>query len=137
MDNTLQENLAMIADSVDFLKTNGREVVYDAEHFFDGFKDSPEYAMETLAAAFNAGADFLVLCDTNGGTLPHEVETITRSAVKKLKSRFGSGRKLKLGIHTHNDCGMAAANSLAASIAGPSWFMAPSTAMGNAAAMPT
>jgi 2-isopropylmalate synthase len=114
MDNTLEENLAMIADSVEFLKANDREVVYDAEHFFDGFKDSPEYALETLAAAFNAGSDFLVLCDTNGGTLPHEVDTITRSAVKELKNRFGSGRKLKLGIHTHNDCGMAAANSLAA-----------------------
>ena len=114
MDNTLDENLAMIADSVEFLKANGREVIYDAEHFFDGFKDAPAYALETLAAAFTAGAEFLVLCDTNGGTLPHEVETITRSVVEALKSRFDGRRKLKIGIHTHNDCGMAAANALSA-----------------------
>ena len=114
MDNTLEENLAMIADSVAYLKANGREVIYDAEHFFDGFKEAPEYALKTLAAAFNAGADFLVLCDTNGGTLPHEVETITRSVVKDLESRFGGQCKLKLGIHTHNDCGMAEANALSA-----------------------
>jgi 2-isopropylmalate synthase len=114
MDNTLDENLAMIADSVEFLKANGREVIYDAEHFFDGFKDAPAYALETLAAAFTAGAEFLVLCDTNGGTLPHEVETITRSVVEALESRFDGRRKLKIGIHTHNDCGMAAANALSA-----------------------
>ena len=114
MDNTLEENLAMIADSVEFLKANGREVIYDAEHFFDGFKDAPAYALETLAAAFTAGADFLVLCDTNGGTLPHEVETITRSVVEALERSVDDRRKPKLGIHTHNDCGMAAANALSA-----------------------
>ena len=114
MDNTLEENLAMIADSVAFLKANGREVIYDAEHFFDGFKDSPDYALETLAAAFNAGADFVILCDTNGGSLSHEVESITRSITQDLKTRFGDMRKLKLGIHTHNDSGMAAANTISA-----------------------
>ena len=114
MDNTLEENLAMIAESVAFLKANGREVIYDAEHFFDGFKDDPDYALETLSAAWNAGADFLVLCDTNGGTLPQEIETIVRSVSVDLKRRLGDTGNLKLGIHTHNDCGMAAANAIAA-----------------------
>jgi 2-isopropylmalate synthase len=114
MDNTLDENLAMIADSVAFLKANNREVIYDAEHFFDGFKDSADYALKTVSAAYRAGADFLVLCDTNGGTLPHEVETIVRSVNLHLKALFKDTRNLKLGIHTHNDCGMAAANAIAA-----------------------
>ncbi len=114
MDNTLAENLAMIADSVAFLKANDREVIYDAEHFFDGFKDSPDYALETLAAALDAGADFVVLCDTNGGTLPQEIEAIFQSVSTDLAQRFGDTQQLKLGIHTHNDCGMAAANSIVA-----------------------
>jgi len=114
MDNTLEENLAMIADSVAFLKANDREVIYDAEHFFDGFKDDPHYALETLAAAGNAGAEFLVLCDTNGGSLPQEVESIVCAVSADLKRRFGDTGNLKLGIHTHNDCGMAAANAVAA-----------------------
>ncbi|WP_319409208.1 citramalate synthase [uncultured Desulfosarcina sp.] len=114
MDNTLEENLAMIADSVAFLKSHGREVIYDAEHFFDGFKDSPDYALETLAAAIRADADFVVLCDTNGGTLPREIESIVHSVNDNLNRRFGDSGKLKLGIHTHNDCGMAAANTIAA-----------------------
>lgn len=114
MDNTLEENLAMIADSVAFLKANDREVIYDAEHFFDGFKDSPDYALETLAAAFGAGADFLVLCDTNGGTLPQEIESTVQSVSEGLKQRFGDTGNFKLGIHTHNDCGMAAANAISA-----------------------
>lgn len=118
MDNTLEENLAMIADSVAFLKANGREVIYDAEHFFDGYKDCPDYALETLAAAYNAGADFLVLCDTNGGSLPQEVESITRLVDQNLKSRFDDTSRLKLGIHTHNDCGMAAANAISAVLCG-------------------
>jgi 2-isopropylmalate synthase len=116
MDNTLvQENLAMIADSVAFLKANDREVIYDAEHFFDGFKDSPDYALETLAwPPSNAGADFLVLCDTNGGTLPLKSN---RSPIGHHGAGTAAIRRtfaLKLGIHTHNDCGMAAANSIAA-----------------------
>lgn len=115
---SLEENLAMIADSVAFLKANRREVVYDAEHFFDGFKETPGYALETLAAACSAGADFLVLCDTNGGSLPHEVESVTRTVFRELKQRFGDRFPLKLGIHAHNDCGMAAANALSAVNAG-------------------
>jgi len=76
MNNTLEENLAMIRESVAYLKDNGREVVYDAEHFFDGFKDNRDYALQTIIAAADSGAEFLVLCDTNGGTLPSEVRSI-------------------------------------------------------------
>ena len=104
------ENLAMIADSVAYLKSQGREVFYDAEHFFDGYKDDAEFALSTLGAAADAGADMLVLCDTNGGTMPYEIAAIT--AV--VEARFPG----KLGIHTHNDCGMGAANALAAVGAG-------------------
>jgi len=114
MGNTLAENVSMISDSVNFLKTNGLEVIYDAEHFFDGFKDSPEYAVETLAAAADAGADFLVLCDTNGGTLPHEVDATIRSVKQALAQRGLAANQMKLGIHTHNDCGMAEANAVSA-----------------------
>jgi 2-isopropylmalate synthase len=114
MGNTLAENLAMIFDSVAYLKANGREVIYDAEHFFDGFKDDPDYALDTLFAAHEAGADFIVLCDTNGGTLPHEVESIIETVKEKMRLRFPDDTPLKLGIHTHNDCGMAAANSITA-----------------------
>jgi 2-isopropylmalate synthase len=87
----------MIADTVRFLKEHGREVIYDAEHFFDGYKDNPEYAWKTLQAAREAGADVLVLCDTNGGTLPHEVRAITREVIKRVRA--------PIGIHTHNDAG--------------------------------
>ena len=104
------ENLAMIADSVAYLKSQGREVFYDAEHFFDGYKDDAEFALATLAAAGGAGADMLVLCDTNGGTMPDEIAAIT--AV--VEARFPG----RVGIHTHNDCGMGAANALAAVGAG-------------------
>ena len=115
MDNTIEENLAMIEDSVAYLKENDREVIYDAEHFFDGFKDDPDYALETLAAAFDAGADFLVLCDTNGGTLPHDIEAIMQTVNQNLTKRFPDrGERIKLGIHAHNDCGMAEANSITA-----------------------
>ncbi|MDR0534244.1 MAG: citramalate synthase [Verrucomicrobiales bacterium] len=101
-----EENLRMIADTVAYLKKHGREVIYDAEHFFDGYKASPEYALKTLQAAQDAGADYLVLCDTNGGTLPSEVAEITVSVSKQVKA--------KLGIHSHNDCGLGVANALAA-----------------------
>ena len=100
----------MIRDSVAFLKSQGREVFYDAEHFFDGYKDDMAFALSTLAAAAESGADMLVLCDTNGGTMPEEISEI--AAV--VESRFPR----KVGIHTHNDCGMGAANALAAVRAG-------------------
>ena len=104
---TPTENLRMIADSVAFLKKEGREVIYDAEHFFDGFTADNEYALRTLEAAAEAGADYLVLCDTNGGRLPSEIATI----VSTVRTRFP---QTKVGIHTHNDCGLGVANAVAA-----------------------
>jgi len=115
MDNTLEENLDMVKDSVEYLKAAGREVVYDAEHFFDGYKTNPEYAIDTLAAALGGGADFLVLCDTNGGTLPFEIESIFEDVKHRLDKVYqdSPGKPaVKLGIHTHNDCGMALANTV-------------------------
>jgi 2-isopropylmalate synthase len=107
---TLDENLAMISDTVAFLKSQGKEVVFDAEHFFDGYKANPEYALNTLQAATDGGASVLCLCDTNGGTFPDEVFTITQKVV--------AGFKVQVGIHCHNDCEMAVANSVAAVKAG-------------------
>jgi len=107
---TPDENLAMIADSVRFLKDQGKFVVYDAEHAFDGFKDDPEYALASWQAAEKAGADVVVLCDTNGGCLPADIARITAAARGKLTAR--------LGIHTHNDIGLGVANALAAIGAG-------------------
>jgi len=113
----LEDNLAMIRESVAYLKTgNLEEVHYDAEHFFDGFKDNREYALKTLAAAIDGGTDVLSLCDTNGGSLPHEVEAIVKKVTAFCKTH--SARKLRIGIHTHNDCGLAVANSIAAVRAG-------------------
>jgi 2-isopropylmalate synthase len=116
MDNTRAENLSMITDSVDFLKTEGREVIYDAEHFFDGYKDDRAYALQTLEAAIDGRADWLVLCDTNGGTLPFEIEAITQDVMSHLKAYHDqtNSQPTPLGIHTHNDCGLAVANSVAA-----------------------
>ena len=105
-----EENLAMIADTVAFLKKNGREVFYDAEHFFDSYKQDPEYSIRTLASAKDAGADLLILCDTNGGTLSDGIERITREVIQALGC--------PVGIHTHNDCGLGVANALAAVAAG-------------------
>ncbi len=102
----LPVNLEMIKSSVEFLKSNGLMVIYDAEHFFDGYKSDSGYAVETLLAAQEGGAERLVFCDTNGGSLPHEIEAI----VEKIKSHL----KVPMGIHTHNDGGLAAANALAA-----------------------
>ena len=104
------ENLAMIADTIRYLKDQGRTVVYDAEHSFDGFADEPEYAMATWQAAEKAGADVVCLCDTNGGRLPAEVARITAAARGRLNAA--------LGIHTHNDSGFAVANAVAALEAG-------------------
>lgn len=107
---TPEENVAMIADTVAFFKKHGREVLYDAEHFFDGYKENPEHAIATLKAAAEAGADMVVLCDTNGGSLPSEVEAIVRD----VKAKVG----VPVGIHTHNDSGLAVANALVAVKAG-------------------
>ncbi len=102
---TPEENLAMIEESVRFLREAGREVIYDAEHFFDGYKDNPEYAIRTLEAAARGGAVNLSLCDTNGGTMVDEVRAIVSTVVAK----FGPG---KVGMHCHNDCGLGVAVSL-------------------------
>jgi 2-isopropylmalate synthase len=107
---TPEENLAMIADTVKFLKDHGKFVIYDAEHAFDGYKLDADYALDTWRAAEKAGADFVVLCDTNGGCLPSEIAAITKTAVAKLNC--------KVGIHTHDDIGMGVANALASLAAG-------------------
>ncbi len=104
---TLEENLRMIESSVAYLKSQGREVIYDAEHFFDGYKADPEYALTTLEAAYRGGAACLVLCDTNGGTLTHEVGEL----VDIVRERIPGA---DIGIHTHNDGGVAVSNSLEA-----------------------
>ncbi len=101
---TPEENQAMIRDTVAYLKEHGREVVYDAEHFFDGYKDDAEHALGTLKAAEEGGADIVVLCDTNGGTMPHEVEAITKAVIEALS--------IPVGIHTHDDAGLGVANAL-------------------------
>ena len=110
-----EENLAMIADTVAHLVQAGREVFYDAEHFFDGWKLDAEYARQTILAAASAGATRIVLCDTNGGTLPDEIARLTRDARAALDA---AGSSAALGIHCHNDCDLAVANSLAAVAAG-------------------
>lgn len=107
---TAEENLKLISGSVEYLKSHGKEVIYDAEHFFDGYKDNPEYALETLKTASAAGADVLVLCDTNGGTLTHEISRV----VEDVRSEVDA----PLGIHAHNDSELAVANSLAAVASG-------------------
>lgn len=108
---SLDENLRMCAESVKYLKRHGLETIFDAEHFFDGYKNNPEYAMKVLTAAAEAGSNVLVLCDTNGGCLPDQVYEITKAVCE----RFGT---LVVGIHTHNDSDCATANSLAAVRAG-------------------
>lgn len=110
LQTTLEENLSMIYDSFAFLKRNHVEAIFDAEHFFDGYKNNPEYALSVLRKAQDAGADWIVLCDTNGGTLPTEIHDIV--------SRVRADLTAPLGIHTHNDCELAVANTLAAVQAG-------------------
>ncbi len=110
---SLDENLEMIADSVQFLADQGRELIYDAEHFFDGWKNNPDYAAKTIRAAAQAGAKLVVLCDTNGGTMPEEIAALTEEAQAAL-AEF----EVPVGIHCHNDCELAVANSLAAIDAG-------------------
>lgn len=120
---SLDENLSMITDTVAFFKRQGKEVIFDAEHFFDGYKANPEYAMKALKAAFEGGADCLVLCDTNGGSFPNEVY----ETVKRVKETF----RVKIGIHTHNDSGMAVANSVMAVEAGAEHIQGTYTGFGE------
>jgi len=103
---SLKENLAMIEESVHFLKSKRLEVIYDAEHFFDGFKENPEYALKSLEAAVKGGASVLALCDTNGGSLPE----LIREGIRTARIRF----QVPLGIHCHNDMNLGVANSVAA-----------------------
>jgi 2-isopropylmalate synthase len=107
---SLEENLAMITDSVRCLREAGCEVIYDAEHFFDGWKCNPQYALKTVQAAAAAGAGIIVFCDTNGGSMPEEIADLTRAAAARLD--------VPVGIHCHNDCELAVANSLASVAAG-------------------
>lgn len=125
LKTSLAENLAMIRDTIEYLRAAGRRVIYDAEHWFDGYKNNPEYALQTLEAAKLAGAEWLVLCDTNGGTLPHEVTQIVTSVVlgigeESSQSPINSPQFPipQIGIHTHNDSDTAVANAIAAVMAG-------------------
>ena len=110
LETDLEENLAMIAESVAHMKANGKEVIYDAEHFFDGYKANPEYALMTLQVAAESGADVVVPCDTNGGTLPWEISEIMSKVVARIDTA--------VGIHTHDDGGCGVANTLAGVQAG-------------------
>ena len=101
---TLEENLDMIESTIDYLKDHSEEVIYDAEHFFDGYKANPQYAIETLKAAERGRADCIVLCDTNGGTMPWELEQIVKDVKKQIST--------PIGIHVHNDAGLAVCNSI-------------------------
>ncbi|WP_423920229.1 citramalate synthase [Candidatus Poriferisodalis sp.] len=107
----LSEGIAMVGDSVEFLKGEGLRVFFDSEHFFDGYKRNPEFALSVLEAAAVNGADCLVLCDTNGGSLPHEVSTIVRNVVQHFEG-------VQIGMHTQNDTGCAVANAVAGVVAG-------------------
>jgi 2-isopropylmalate synthase len=112
LNTRLDENLAMIQDTIEYFRSQGRRVIYDAEHWFDGYKQNPDYALKTLKAAADAGAEWLTLCDTNGGSLPHEVTQIVSEVISEL------GESIPLGIHTHNDSEMAVANAVAAVLGG-------------------
>ncbi|ALU11507.1 alpha-isopropylmalate/homocitrate synthase family transferase [Ignicoccus islandicus DSM 13165] len=113
LNTTLEENLNMVYDTIKYLKENGRSVIFDAEHFFDGFKRNSEYAMEVLRTAIEAGADRIVLADTNGGMLPHEVYNVVRYVVEELPG-------VPIGVHMHNDSGCAVANTVMGVVAGAS-----------------
>ncbi|MEH2376619.1 citramalate synthase [Nostoc sp.] len=137
LKTTLEENLAMICDTIEYLRSQGRRIIYDAEHWFDGYKHNRDYALQTLEAAIASGAEWLVLCDTNGGTLPHEISQIVQDVVRVTgewgmgHGAWGMGKEStrspmpnaqspmpQIGIHTHNDSEMAVANAIAAVMAG-------------------
>ena len=126
LNTGLDENLAMIQDSISYLRSQQRRVIYDAEHWFDGYKHNPDYALKTLEAALEAGAEWLVLCDTNGGTLPSEISSIVQAVTQAFSVctetgpslDFDPNRNPGLGIHTHNDSETAVANAIAAVMGG-------------------
>ncbi|MGB6169483.1 MAG: citramalate synthase [Geitlerinemataceae cyanobacterium] len=113
LKTTLEENLAMIRDSIEFLRSQDRQLIYDAEHWFDGYQKNPEYALHTLETAIEAGAQWIVLCDTNGGTLPHKIAQIVRETIDRTGISSHENAP-KLGIHTHNDSETAVANAISA-----------------------
>ncbi|MCL1842869.1 MAG: citramalate synthase [Defluviitaleaceae bacterium] len=123
LNATLDENLEMIRDTIGFLKSCGKEVMFDAEHFFDGYKNNSDYAMKTLKAAADGGADALILCDTNGGCFPNEIFSIVPHVVSSFS--------VPIGIHTHNDCEMAVANSIMAVEAGATQVQGTFTGFGE------
>lgn len=127
----LAENIRMIGESIAHAASVAEEVMFDAEHFFDGYKANPSFALDCVKAAHEAGARWMVLCDTNGGTLPHEAHGIVRAVIE------GGIPGDRLGIHTHNDTETAVATTLAAVDAGARQIQARSTALASAAAMPT
>lgn len=104
---TLDENLSMLADTLECMRSHGKNIIFDAEHFFDGFLENPEYALEVLKTAYESGASIITLCDTNGGRTPTEIMLITYRVVQELPN-------VTIGIHTHNDCGCAVANAMLA-----------------------
>ncbi len=112
LKTTLEENLNMIQDTITYLISQNKQVIYDAEHWFDGYKHNPEYALKTLQTAIKSGSEWVVLCDTNGGTLPHEISKIVQDVKQAI------GNTCQIGIHTHNDSETAVANALAAVLAG-------------------
>jgi 2-isopropylmalate synthase len=114
LKTNLGENLEMIRDSIEYLVAQGRRVIYDAEHWFDGYKANPEYALQTLQTAIDAGADWLVFCDTNGGTMPHDLTRIIGEVINAVDPNH----QLQFGIHPHNDCELAVANAIAAVTSG-------------------
>lgn len=114
LKTTLEENCAMIRDTIALLRSQGRQIIYDAEHWFDGYQANPEYALKTLETAVEAGAEWLVLCDTNGGTLPHQVGDVVQRVTQQFGIAPSAESGVKLGIHTHNDSDTAVASSLVA-----------------------
>lgn len=119
LETSLNENLKMIQESVSWLKSLGREVIYDAEHFFDGYRADRAYALQTIKAAMSGGADWIVLCDTNGGSLPIWIEQVVADVKDFLANSAGAdSRPPALGVHVHNDAELAVANSLAGVLAG-------------------
>ena len=129
LETSLSKNLEMIGDSVAYFKERDKKVVYDAEHFFDGYKANPSYALKTLIAAAENGAQVVVLCDTNGGSLPWEIEEICKTVGDKVSVAFG--------IHAHDDGGCGVANTLAAVRVGAVQVQVPSMVMVSVSATPT
>ncbi len=129
LEITPEDNAAMIADTVRYFVAQGREVLFDAEHFFDGYKHNAEIALRMALAAYEAGARWIVLCDTNGGSMPHQISEIVQEVTQHIPGE-------RLGIHCHNDTEQAVANSIAAVLAGVRQCRARSTGSGSGAATP-